>query len=217
MKTRGAILERIRQAALKSGRNPETICLIAVSKGQPASKIMEALRHGQIDFGENYVQEMLEKVEHLKNENPMWHFIGHLQTNKVGKIIDDIEWLHSLDSLKLAEAIHKKRKTPLKCLLEINFENKKSKTGLSKEKALELIPQLNGLSNIDLRGLMTMAPHSHFRECMLLLQEINGRHLYRKPLTELSMGMSGDFEVAIEAGATMVRIGTAFFGMREGK
>ncbi len=208
------IRHRIKMAAQKSGRNPDSILLIAVSKGQSPSKMRETACHGQIDFGENYVQEMQAKMETLKNEKSVWHFIGHLQTNKVGKIIDAIDWLHSLDSLKLAKAINQKRKTPLRCLLEINFGNEKTKTGISKEEALAFIPRLKEFSNIDLKGLMTMAPRSHFAECMLLLQEINERHLYPKPLTELSMGMSSDFEIAIEVGATMVRIGTALFGER---
>lgn len=208
------IRRRIQIAAQKSGRNGGDILLIAVSKGQSASKIVEALRHGQTDFGENYVQEMMEKMDNLENEKLDWHFIGHLQTNKVGKIIDRIAWLHSLDSLKLAEAIQKKRSSPLKCLLEINLKDEKSKTGLSKEAAPELISKLGEFSNIDLKGFMTMAPHSHFRKCMLFLQEINERHLYRKPLTELSMGMSDDFEEAIAEGATMVRIGESIFGKR---
>ncbi|MDP2600491.1 MAG: YggS family pyridoxal phosphate-dependent enzyme [Deltaproteobacteria bacterium] len=208
------IRRRIQIAAQKSGRNTGDILLIAVSKGQSPSKIMEALRHGQTDFGENYAQELLEKIAALKDEKPTWHFIGHLQTNKVGKIIDGVEWLHSLDSLKLAETLHKKRKTPLKCLLEINLAEENNKTGLSKDAALELMPKLNDFSNIDLKGLMTLSPCSHFPELVLLLREINERRLYPKPLTELSMGMSGDFEKAIKAGATMVRIGTGLFGRR---
>ena len=208
------IQRRIQIAAQKSGRNPNAIRLIAVSKGQPLSKIMEAVRYGQTDFGENYAQEMLEKAENLKNEKLIWHFIGHLQTNKVGKIIDEMEWLHSLDSLRLAEAVQKKRTAPLQCLLEINLAGEKTKTGLLKSKASELIPKLAAFSNIDLKGLMTLSPCSHFHELVLFLREINEQRLYPKPLTELSMGMSGDFETAVEKGATMVRIGEALFGKR---
>lgn len=189
--------------------------LIAVSKGQAVDKIQAAIEAGQRDFGENYAQELAEKASLLTKENLTWHFLGHLQKNKVNKVLQFITWLHSLDSFELAEAIHKKASKPLNCLLEINCAKEETKTGLTPTEAFELIDKLIPLTNIDLRGLMTMSPSSYFKELSLLLKTINERYLYPRPLTELSMGMSGDFEVAIEEGATMVRIGTAIFGTKQ--
>ncbi len=195
-------------------RIPDHIRLIAVSKGQPIEKIRAAISEGQRDFGENYAQELEEKAVVLAEHKITWHFLGHLQRNKLNKVLPWIDWLHSLDSYDLAEAIHKKTAKPLKCLLEINLAEEKTKTGLHPEEALELIPRLVSLTNIDLKGLMTMASSSRFQELFSLLKRINERYLYPRPVTELSMGMSADFEKAIEAGATMVRIGTAIFGQR---
>lgn len=196
--------------------------LIAVSKGQSLEKIAAAYRAGQRDFGENYVQELLEKAGSLVGRKIEWHFLGHLQRNKVGKVLEVIHWLHSLDSWELAKVIDAKAETPLKCLLEIKLSPEKSKSGLAPKEALALIPKLSELSKIELKGLMTIPPHSenredsrpYFRQLALLLKEINDRSLYKEPLTELSMGMSGDYEVAVEEGATMVRLGTAIFGER---
>jgi len=193
---------------------PANVRLIAISKGQPIEKIREAVAAGQKDFGENYLQELVEKAALLSGEKIEWHFVGHLQKNKVGKVLEIISWLHSLDSLELAQAIQKRAVAPLKCLLEINLADEKSKSGLSKTQALELIPQLKSLDKIDLKGLMTISPASHFKELFSLLKTINARYLYPRPLTELSMGMSGDFEIAIKEGSTMVRIGSAIFGPR---
>lgn len=204
----------INLAEIKKGI-PKNILLIAVSKGQPIAKIKEAILEGQNDFGENYAQELEEKAQVLAGEKIEWHFLGHLQRNKLKKVLPYIEWLHSLDSYALAEAIHQRIAKPLKCLLEINLAKEETKTGLKPKEAMELIPKLIPLTNIDLKGLMTMAPATHFPELFLLLKRINERYLYPRPLTELSMGMSGDFESAIEAGATMVRIGTAIFGERK--
>ena len=193
---------------------PKSVRLIAVSKGQPVERIREVLAAGQRDFGENYVQELVEKGAALAGEKMEWHFVGHLQKNKVGKVLGIISWLHSLDSLELAEVIQKRAVAPLKCLLEINLADEKSKTGLSKEEALALIPQLKAFDKIDLKGLMAISPVDHFKELFSLLKAINQRYLYPRPLTELSMGMSGDFETAIKEGARMVRIGSAIFGER---
>ena len=204
---------------IKKRLEEKNVRLIAVSKGQSLEKIKAALQAGQKDFGENYAQELIEKASALAGEKAgekiEWHFLGHLQKNKVAKVLGVIEWLHSLDSLELAEAIHKRGQAPLKCLLEINLAEEKTKTGLSPQEALELIPQLAPLTNIDLKGLMTMSPSIYFKKLFSLLQEINQRYLYPRPLTELSMGMSSDFEAAIKEGATMVRLGTAIFGSRE--
>lgn len=205
---------QIQKAAKKVGRDPSGVKLVIVSKGQPIEKIREALETGQKDFGENYAQELEEKVSLLAQEKITWHFLGHLQKNKLKKVLSLITWLHSLDSLSLAEAIQKRATQPLKCLLEINLAREEAKTGLEPAEALKLIPKLATLTNIDLKGLMTMSSSPYFKELFSLLKKINQGYLYPRPLTELSMGMSNDFEVAIEEGATMVRIGTAIFGER---
>lgn len=201
---------------------PDTVRLIAVSKGQSPEKIREALQAGQVDFGENYVQEWEKKAALFSGEKICWHFLGHLQKNKINKVAGKIGWIHSLDSLELAKALSEKSPRPLQCLLEIRLSPESSKTGLSPEAALALIPKLKDLSNIDLRGLMTIPPlqddpeqsRPFFRELFNLLKGINRLYLREKPLTELSMGMSRDFRVAIEEGATMVRVGEALFGKR---
>ncbi|MBI4124776.1 MAG: YggS family pyridoxal phosphate-dependent enzyme [Deltaproteobacteria bacterium] len=222
MKTLSSIQQKITAAAKRAGRDPQSVTLVAVSKGQPVDKIRAAYTAGLRAFGENYARELLEKQFALNTLDIEWHFLGHLQKNKVNKILPVISWLHSLDSLELAEAIQQRAEKPLACLLEINLAGEKTKTGLSPEAALDLIPKLKELANIDLRGLMTIPPQDpnpeksrpYFRKLFLLLKTINDRYLYPKPLTELSMGMSHDFEAAIEEGATIVRIGTAIFGPR---
>ncbi|MBI5299338.1 MAG: YggS family pyridoxal phosphate-dependent enzyme [Deltaproteobacteria bacterium] len=255
------VKEAVRQTVLRTGRDTNNVRLIAVSKGQSQDKIHEAFEAGQRDFGENYVQELMEKTQGLSSKI-YWHFLGHLQKNKVNKVIGKIAWLHSLDSLELALAINKKSLQevvenagpasrtacvspkrgpshparlspafsttllqPLKCLLEIKLSKETTKTGLTPSAAFELIPKLNDLSNIDLCGLMTIPPFDddpeksrpYFRELFNLLKEMNQRYLYKIKLTELSMGMSHDFKIAIEEGSTMVRIGSAIFGERKGK
>ncbi|MDO8527958.1 MAG: YggS family pyridoxal phosphate-dependent enzyme [Deltaproteobacteria bacterium] len=216
------IRNRIAEAAKRAGRNPETITLVAVSKGQPLVKVAEVYNEGQRDFGENYVQELVQKSASLAKEKICWHFLGHLQKNKINKVIGLIDCLHSLDSLELATALQKKLEQPLECFLEINLGGERDKTGLSPAEALELIPKLNPLDKIDLVGLMTIPPANknpeesrpHFKKLFALCNTINQGYLYKKPLTGLSMGMSDDFEIAIEEGATVVRIGRALFGVR---
>lgn len=226
------VRQKMSAAARRAGRDPKSVRLIAVSKGRPIEKIREAAAKGQKDFGENYAQELAEKAAALQaaalkmesgGEKISWHFLGHLQKNKLAKVLGGIDWLHSLDSFSLAEAIEKRAAKKLNCLLEIKFSDEISKTGLPPEAALQLIPKLNAFEKIELKGLMTMAPLSAgpnearlvFRKLFELLKTINQRYLYKRPLTELSMGMSADFETAIEEGATMVRIGEALFGKRE--
>lgn len=227
MESLKTVQSRIAQAAIRAGRDPKEIRLVAVSKGQPVGKIRTLAVEGHLDFGENYAQELLDKAAQLATEPDAkkisWHFLGHLQKNKAGKVLGLIRWLHSLDSYPLALAIEKRAQEPLKCLLEIRLSPEESKSGLEPSAALELIPQLKPLKKIELKGLMTMAPFTQnpeearpfFKKLFELLKEINRRYLYSSPLTELSMGMSHDFEIAVEEGATMVRIGEAIFGSRE--
>lgn len=225
MKELQSLQSKIEKRAQQTGRDPKIIRLIAVSKGQPLEKMKEAYTAGQRAFGENYVQEWLAKKEKLEELKIEWHFLGHLQRNKVGRVANQIDWLHSLDSLSLARVLQEKLERPLPTLLEIKLSADPYKTGLLPEEAFELVPKLKELSNIDLKGLMTipdveatpLQTRETFQKLFRLLKEINQRYLYPNPLTELSMGMSHDFEMAIEEGATMIRIGEALFGPRARK
>ncbi len=217
------IQQRINSAAQKSGRNQEDILLLAVSKTIDAERIQEAVDCGLTELGENKVQEILEKYEKLKNVS--WHLIGHLQTNKVKYIIDKVKMIHSVDSLKLAEEINKRAKQSnviMDILVEVNMEQEESKFGVSPEDTLSLIQKIAFLDNIRVKGLMTVAPfvdnpeenRDCFRRMKQLLVDINNEKIDNVHMNVLSMGMSNDFEVAIEEGATIVRVGTNIFGKR---
>jgi pyridoxal phosphate enzyme (YggS family) len=214
--------ERIMKACLRAGRNRSDISLVAVSKTQPIAAIEEALKVGLIHFGENKAQELRDKNS-IISSGIHWHFIGHLQTNKVKYVIDSAEYIHSVDSLKLAVEINKKAEAigkVQKILFEIKTSSEESKFGIQNENDFfELINKVRELANIKAAGLMTMAPYTDdekvIRECfkkLRLLREKAREKGYE--LTELSMGMTNDYEIAIEEGATMIRIGTALFGDR---
>ncbi len=206
--------EKIQAAATRSNRSGEQITLIAVSKGQPVSKILEVFEAGQKHFGENYAQEFL---DHEKKITGIWHFIGHLQRNKVKSIVSKVHLIHSVDSLALAQEINKQAAAIGKVqpvLVEINLAQESSKTGLSPQEVLSLVQALNDLPHLDLQGFMTLSS-LHFCKLREIRDEINEKKVYKHSLTELSIGMSNDFEEAIEEGSTMVRIGTGIFGNRE--
>jgi PLP dependent protein len=216
------IEETIAKACVRVGRNRSEIKLIAVSKTQPIELIRDALRAGIVHLGENKAQELRDKSAEFK-ENINWHFIGHLQTNKVKYIIEPAEYIHSVDSKKLVEEIsHKAERIgkKQKILLEIKTSNEATKYGLESEKEIiEIAEFCKVQSNIDLVGLMTMAPYTNdetiIRNCFIMLRDLK-ENLNKNGLglTELSMGMTNDFEIAIEEGATLLRIGTAIFGNR---
>ncbi len=215
--------EKIRLKCSYCNRDRSDIKLIAVSKTQPAQIIVEALDSGINNLGENKAQELRDKAE-LINGNFVWHFIGHLQTNKVKYVIKSAEYIHSVDSIKLADEINSKAKQIDKCqkiLLEINTSDETTKYGLKEEKdILELADYCMNLSNVKLAGLMTMAPftenekviRSSFAELRNTKEKLNS---FGFNLAELSMGMTNDYEIAIEEGSTMLRIGTAIFGERK--
>jgi len=217
------INERIAKAAIKSGRKPEDITLIAVTKTIEPDQINEAIRHGITDLGENRVQELLRKKPAV---NPAkWHMIGHLQRNKVRMIIDQTCLIHSLDSPALAEEIQKnaeKQGIVVDALIEINIMDEQSKFGVKPEDAAEFAGQLEKYGNIRLRGLMCVAPFVEiaernrdcFRQMCKILLDIREQNRHNSNMNILSMGMSNDFEIAIEEGANMVRIGTSIFGER---
>lgn len=215
---------KIQAACDRSGRKREDVLLLAVSKTIDVPRIKEAVECGLTSLGENKVQEIMDKYE-LMGEGVKWHLIGHLQTNKVKYIIDKVELIHSVDSLKLAEEISKRAKAKgitANILLEINAAGEESKFGLKPEECEEAVREISVLDNIKIRGLMTVAPNVenpeenriYFKQMKQLLVDINAKKIDNVNMDVLSMGMTGDYEVAIEEGATIVRVGTGIFGAR---
>ncbi|MCB0749915.1 MAG: YggS family pyridoxal phosphate-dependent enzyme [Ignavibacteriae bacterium] len=210
---------KIADKCLKIGRKPEEITLVAVSKQNPLSSIIEAAKYNILDFGENKAQELKQKTSEFIGEIN-WHFIGHLQTNKVKDIISSTYLIHSVDSIKLAKEINKRAENIKKIqnvLIEVNTSGEESKFGLNLyDKIFELAEFCKSCSKINLMGLMTMAPftddeiviRNSFRNLKNIFEKLNSEGF---TLTELSMGMTNDFEIAIEEGATILRIGTAIF------
>ncbi|MEK6693119.1 MAG: YggS family pyridoxal phosphate-dependent enzyme [Nitrospirota bacterium] len=222
-----SILERIRKTAEKVGRNPSDVKLVAVSKTVDVNRIKEAVISGVTILGENRVQEAQKKVMsdelRVMSDRIKWHMVGHLQTNKAKTAVQLFDLIHSIDSLSLAEEIDRQAKKVGKIqrvLVEVNLGGEETKHGVSKEGTISLLKEMSKLKNISVEGLMTMPPFSenpedarpHFKELKNLIDEAVKAGL---GLTKLSMGMSNDFEVAIEEGATMVRIGTGIFGERK--
>jgi pyridoxal phosphate enzyme (YggS family) len=221
-----SINEKIKIAALKSGRNFSDITLLAASKTRTAEEIMEAARSGIKVFGENYVQEFLPKFEALsQNKDIIWHIIGRLQKNKVKYIIGKVDLIHSADGIELAEVIEKHsaaKNITSNILIEVNLAGEKTKGGILPEKLNGLISEINKFQHIKVAGLMAMPPlesesRKYFKQLKELLGEINSKSVYKQKLTVLSMGTSGDFEAAIEEGATIIRLGTVIFGIRPPK
>jgi len=216
------IKSQIREACLAAGRSESEVKLIAVSKKKNAEMVRAFADLGVRDFGENYVQEALPKVEALRDLSLEWHFIGGLQSNKAKFIPGKFSLLHTVDSISLAEKVDKAAKNAglvQDCLLEVNISGEGSKSGLEQGGLLPLLARCAGLGSLNVRGLMCIpaaglgrAPFAHLRS---LLEEANRAAVYPRRLSELSMGMSGDFKEAILEGSTMVRIGTALFGERE--
>lgn len=227
-KIKRQILKTLQQVS----RVNESVKLIAVSKKQPIEQIVKLWQVGQQDFGENYVQEWQAKAA-LLSEHPLaktsairWHFIGHLQSNKAKEIVGKVEYIHSVDRIKLAKKISElamAQGTTQKVLLQVNLGNEASKSGFLETELLDALPQLASLPNIQFVGLMAIPPAGedpedsrlYFKRLKSLLEECNQRNILKQTMTELSMGMSQDFTVAIEEGATMIRLGTLLFGPRK--
>jgi hypothetical protein len=218
------ILGRISSAALSAGRDPASVRLVAVSKIRPAGDVQEALRAGQSVFGENYVQELVVKAAEIP-EAVEWHFIGHLQSNKVRQIAGVVTMIHSVDRLSLAEEISRQWGRLGRCcdiLVQVNLSGEATKSGTTEAEALQLVRAVAALAHVRIRGLMTMPPffddpeaaRPFFAELMRLSRRIDAEGIPGVEMRELSMGMSGDFEAAIQEGATLVRIGTSIFGAR---
>lgn len=210
---------QIAEACERSSRNPEDVHIVAVTKYVSVERAAEALEAGIQNLGENRDEGLLSKWEVLK-DRPLWHFIGTLQSRKVRNIIDKVEYIHSLDRLSLAKEINKRASKKIKCFIQINVSGEESKHGLQPEDTVEFIRQLEAYENIEVVGLMTMAPHTDdeevlrtcFRRLRSLKEEVEGMGLKHAPCHELSMGMSNDFKIAIEEGATFIRIGSALVG-----
>ncbi|MBP8277726.1 MAG: YggS family pyridoxal phosphate-dependent enzyme [Propionivibrio sp.] len=219
-----AVLARIGEAARRCGRQPEEISLLAVSKTWPGSYVQEAARAGQKAFGENYVQEGVDKVRETALPDLEWHFIGPLQSNKTRLVAEAFQWVHSVDRLKIAERLSQQRPAhlpPLQICLQVNISNEDSKSGVPEEDVASLAQQIAYLPRLKLRGLMTIpAPAPEFAQQRAPFRRL--RELYEQlnrngfALDTLSMGMSNDIEAAIAEGSTLVRVGTAIFGERKG-
>lgn len=218
------VRNRIDQACERAGRDPKEVTLIAVSKTKPLAMLEEAYAHGARDFGENWVQEIQEKVP-LLPEDIHWHMIGHLQRNKVKYIIDKVSLIHSVDSIRLAEEIEKqaeKHDVDMDILIEVNMAEEETKFGLKKDEVIQMVKECAKLPHIHIKGLMTIAPfvenpednRQYFRAIRELSVDISRENIDNVSMGILSMGMTGDFEVAVEEGATLVRVGTGIFGER---
>ena len=218
------VYQNVVDAAKKAGRNPDEVTLIAVSKTKPVSMLQEIYDHGCRHFGENKVQELVEKYEVLPKDIK-WHMIGHLQRNKVKYIVDKVFLIHSVDSVRLAEEIDKqaaKKQVICNILVEVNVANEATKFGLMVDEVVSMVEEISKFSNIRIKGLMTIAPYVvdaeenrlYFRQIKQLSVDIKNKNIDNVSMNILSMGMTGDYEVAIEEGATMVRVGTGIFGAR---
>lgn len=220
------IHHQIQQITKNVNRNPDEITLLAVSKGQPAEAIQKAYEQGQRHFGENYLQEALEKQQQLSDlTNITWHFIGPLQSNKTRKVAENFDWVHSVDRIKVAERLNRLRNshpTPLNVCLQVNINNEESKSGLLVNEVGEVAHTVAKLPNLKLRGLMAIPKKNQsdseqcasFKAVAQLLSKLKNGSPQLATLDTLSMGMSADLEAAIAEGATIVRVGTAIFGPR---
>lgn len=219
------INQNIQTACLHSGRNTDEVTLIAVSKTKPVALLKEAYQEGCRDFGENKVQELIDKYEQLPKDIK-WHMIGHLQRNKVKYIVGKTALIHSVDSLKLAEEISKestKKEVTTAVLIEVNVAGEESKFGVAVEETESLIQSVALLPGIVIKGLMTIAPYvadaeenrQYFERLKQLSVDISRKNIDNVNMIVLSMGMTGDYAVAIEEGATYIRVGTGIFGERQ--
>ncbi|MHB8122560.1 MAG: YggS family pyridoxal phosphate-dependent enzyme [Desulfuromonadaceae bacterium] len=215
---------RIEAAAAAAERDPATVRLVAVSKTRPAEDIIAAFQAGQTVFGENYIQELVPKLAEV-HEDIQWHFIGHLQSNKVKYIAGQVALIHSVDRISLAQEIDRqwgRLGKVCEVLIQVNISGEATKSGTTEAGAIQLVRECALLPNISVKGLMTMPPffddpdaaRPYFAELRRLAKTIAAQQIAGVEMKELSMGMSGDFEAAIQEGATLVRVGTAIFGSR---
>lgn len=220
-----AVEEKVQRACEVSGRDRSEVTLIAVSKTKPVEMLQEIYEAGVRDFGENKVQELTEKYE-IMPKDMRWHMIGHLQRNKVKYIVDKTTLIHSVDSLRLAQEISKeavKKDVVVSILIEVNISGEETKFGLNEEETISMVEEIAKLPNLLIKGLMTVAPpvedpeenRAVFRKIKQLSVDITNKNIDNVTMEILSMGMTNDYTVAIEEGATMVRVGTGIFGARD--
>lgn len=220
------VREQISEACKRCGRDSDDVRLVAVSKTKKISVVHEAIKAGQIDFGENQLQDALTKIPHTNSENINWHYIGPLQSNKAKSIPGNFNWWHTLNRFDIAQRVSNKARevgNSVNALIQINVVNDPAKSGIASDELAPLIDQLlkDNLDGINLRGLMTIGPHDgsdvELRQCFAELRRLLGKNRDRFDLAnfdQLSMGMTGDMAAAIAEGATIVRIGSAIFGSR---
>lgn len=219
--SRNQVLEQIEAACQRAGRESKTVQLLAASKTHPSEALREMYATGQHKFGENYLQEALEKIEALADLEIEWHFIGHVQRNKTKLLAEKFSWVHGVDRLIIAERLSTQRldsQRPLNICLQVNIDGQDSKDGCQPEEAAELVQRISQLPHLRLRGIMVIpAPNNvaALLDAQKLFEAVKALHTHPEDWDTLSMGMSGDLEEAIAAGSTMVRIGTALFGARD--
>jgi len=216
------VMERIKRAARRVGRDPSEVTLVAAAKSVEIKKIKEAISGGARVIGENCVQEAAEKRKKIKDSSVKWHFIGHLQKNKAKFAVELFDVIESVDSIELAKELNKRAQGAIEVFIEINIAKEKTKNGVALDHAVKLAKEISVLPNLTLTGLMCIPPASetpegarpYFVAIRRLAERINKEHFPGVALKQLSMGMSSDYETAIEEGATIVRVGTAIFGER---
>ena len=219
--SRNQVLQHIADACKQAQRAPETVQLLAVSKTHPSESLREMYQTGQRAFGENYLQEALDKIENLNDLAIEWHFIGHVQRNKTKHLAASFAWVHGVDRLMIAERLSKQREAnqaPLNICLQVNIDAQESKDGCQPNEVAELVKNISQLPHLKLRGLMVIpAPNNThaFADAKQLFDAVKQEHAQPEDWDTLSMGMSGDMVEAIAAGSTMVRVGTALFGARD--
>lgn len=221
--SRNQVLAQIQAACTQAGREPDSVQLLAVSKTQPSSVLAEMYQTGQRAFGENYLQEALEKITELKNLEIEWHFIGHVQRNKTKHLAENFAWVHGVDRLIIAERLSNQRgdnQSALNICIQVNIDGQDTKDGCQPAEVAALVAQISQLPNVRLRGLMVIpAPNNPqaFADAKALFDVVKTQHAHPEDWDTLSMGMSGDMTEAIAAGSTLVRVGTALFGARPKK
>ena len=221
------VRERIEKAARRAGRDPREITILAAAKSVDIRKMQEAVKAGVTTFGENYVQEAEKKIKDLQRSKKdiYWHFIGRLQKNKAKDVVKLFDTIETVDSIGLAKELNKRAEKKLCVLIQVSLAKEKTKGGVTEYEALDLTHEISKLANLSLKGLMTIPPffenpemsRPYFTELRRLAEKIRREAIPNVIMKELSMGMSHDFEVAIEEGATIIRVGTAIFGEREKK
>ncbi|GAA5187855.1 YggS family pyridoxal phosphate-dependent enzyme [Acinetobacter kookii] len=219
--SRNQVIQQIEDACKHARRNVESVQLLAVSKTHPSESLREMYQTGQRAFGENYLQEALDKMESLGDLDIEWHFIGHVQRNKTKHLAEKFAWVHGVDRLIIAERLSNQREAnqaPLNICLQVNIDAQDSKDGCQPNEVAELVKRISQLPHLKLRGLMVIpAPNNPqaFSDAKALFENVKTEHAHPEDWDTLSMGMSGDMNEAIAAGSTMVRVGTALFGARD--